>query len=193
MRKPMNKQLDEDTIDTFLELKKSFVVVMPQTRAAIRELIIETDPEFKRQARREYLKDCMTGLICEAWALMDRYEDYYRRNRVLERLLTGEQLQATVKEIQKLQGETISLRHGDTRKQGISEDMIQRAREYPFKELIEIRRNMAKCPFHQDKNPSFSIKNNFGYCFSCQWKGDTIAFVMQKDGLSFAQAVRQLT
>lgn len=103
----------------------------------------------------------------------------------------GEKTQATAKEVTKLQGEIISLRHSDTRK--LTEDMIRRAREYPFENLLEVNRNhMALCFFRSDKNPSFSIKNNFGYCFSCQWKGNTIDFLMERDGLSFPEAVKRL-
>jgi hypothetical protein len=75
----------------------------------------------------------------------------------------------------------------------ITKDMVMRAKNYPFEKLIEVKRNnMASCPFHEDKTPSFSIKNNRGYCFSCHWKGDTIDFVTKKDGLSFADAVKKL-
>lgn len=49
----------------------------------------------------------------------------------------------------------------------------------------------ASCPFnHQDKTPSFSVKNNRFYCFSCQKKGDTIDFIMNLKGLKFLEAVR---
>ncbi len=43
---------------------------------------------------------------------------------------------------------------------------------------IEVKKNMAKCPFHNDKNPSLSLsleKNTFN-CFGCGEKGDIITF-----------------
>ena len=52
------------------------------------------------------------------------------------------------------------------------------------------------CPFHQDQHiGSFKINTQTGAfnCFSCGSKGgDVIDFVMQRDGLSFIDAIKQL-
>ena len=52
----------------------------------------------------------------------------------------------------------------------------------------------ACCPFHQEKTPSFHIDDNKGfyYCFGCGAKGDVISFVMEKERLSYPEAVRSL-
>ncbi len=188
------KKLDEDTIETFIELEKAFKVVESQTRQAIRELITEAEPELKRTARLEYLKGSMTDKIAEAMEEMNRYEDYARRDRVTERLLTGERIQAIVKEIQKIQGEVISLRPGNNSRAGITEEMIRRAKSHPFTNLIEIKRNAARCFLHEDKRPSmhFYPASNTLYCFSCHKTLDTIDYIMERDGLSFKDAVRGL-
>lgn len=78
-------------------------------------------------------------------------------------------------------------------KGGITDKMIDQARNYPFEELHPFKRNMALCPFHDDRNPSMSLKNNRVRCWACMDKSmDTIEFVMKKDGLSFRDAVRKL-
>jgi hypothetical protein len=70
---------------------------------------------------------------------------------------------------------------------------IDRAKEYPFEELLENNRGWARCPFHADKTPSFHIWNNEGHCFgACGKKWDTIAFIRERDGLSFEEAVWRL-
>ena len=75
----------------------------------------------------------------------------------------------------------------------ITEEMIQRARDFPFNQLImEERKDWALCPFHVEKTPSFFIKGNFAHCFGCSWSGDTIKFIMQKDNLTFPEAVSRL-
>lgn len=74
----------------------------------------------------------------------------------------------------------------------ITDEMISRAKEYPFENLIESKKKFALCPFHKEKNPSFYIKNNWGFCFSCDWHGDTIKFLMERDGISFKEAVTRL-
>lgn len=76
--------------------------------------------------------------------------------------------------------------------QGISPDMIVKAREYPITELIKSNRGIAKCPFHPDKTPSMDIRKNFYHCYGCGETGDVIDFIMKRDGLTFKQAIIRL-
>jgi DNA primase len=50
------------------------------------------------------------------------------------------------------------------------------------------------CPFHDERSPSFHVTPSKGlyHCFGCQAGGDAIAFLMQLQGLSFAEAVERL-
>jgi len=50
------------------------------------------------------------------------------------------------------------------------------------------------CPFHDEKSPSFQVSPSKGlfHCFGCQEGGDTIAFVMKVDHLSFSETVERL-
>lgn len=50
------------------------------------------------------------------------------------------------------------------------------------------------CPFHDDKNPSFSVNPTTGTyrCWSCGAKGDVFKFVMEMDRLSFREALETL-
>ena len=63
---------------------------------------------------------------------------------------------------------------------------------------VELRRAgsdfKACCPFHHEKTPSFVVHPDKGYyhCFGCGKSGDAITFVMETDGLPFAEAVRKL-
>ncbi len=56
------------------------------------------------------------------------------------------------------------------------------------------QRYKGLCPFHQEKTPSFTVhpEHQFYYCFGCGEHGDVFSFVMQRDGLSFPEAVRRL-
>ncbi len=56
------------------------------------------------------------------------------------------------------------------------------------------QRYMGLCPFHSEKTPSFSVDPEAGlyYCFGCQRGGGVYKFVMDMEGLSFPEAVRQL-
>lgn len=52
----------------------------------------------------------------------------------------------------------------------------------------------AKCPFHNEKTPSFFISPDRGtyYCFGCGEKGDVISFVQKFEGLDFVGAMKIL-
>ena len=63
---------------------------------------------------------------------------------------------------------------------------------------IQLRRtsggNMACCPFHHEKTPSFHIQPDKGFyhCFGCGESGDCIKFVQKQEGMSFIEAVKKL-
>lgn len=50
------------------------------------------------------------------------------------------------------------------------------------------------CPFHKEKTPSFHVNTieNFFYCFGCQASGNAITFLIQKEGMSFSEALKKL-
>lgn len=52
------------------------------------------------------------------------------------------------------------------------------------------------CPFHGDNRPSLQVDASPGvmwYCFACGKGGDIISYVREADGLSFTEAVEQLS
>ena len=52
-------------------------------------------------------------------------------------------------------------------------------------------RLVGRCPFHEERTPSFSVDGSRGlyYCFGCGKGGDTIQFVRETQGLDFSDAV----
>jgi hypothetical protein len=81
---------------------------------------------------------------------------------------------------------------------GINAEEIERAKQFPYDELHVFGQRRGKirtglCPFHKEKTGSFTLyDDNTVHCFGCGWHGDTIDFVMEKDGRTFAEAVRRL-
>ena len=58
---------------------------------------------------------------------------------------------------------------------------------------IEINRSgMACCPFHDDKNPSMKLNEEYFYCFGCGATGDVIDFAARLYNLSPKEAAEKL-
>ena len=58
---------------------------------------------------------------------------------------------------------------------------------------IEVRRNsMACCPFHDDKNPSMKLNEEYFYCFGCGATGDVIDFTARLYNLTPKEAAEKL-
>src|SRR3954471_10295825 len=55
-------------------------------------------------------------------------------------------------------------------------------------------RLVGRCPFHEERTPSFSVNPSLGlyHCFGCHKGGDVISFVRETQGLDFAGAIEWL-
>lgn len=86
-----------------------------------------------------------------------------------------------------------SLKRWD-RKDKITDEMIERARNYPVSRLIEFRHGKAIAWCHDDKNPSLyhATRSNRANCPVCDKSFDAIGIMTERDGYSFAAAVAAL-
>jgi DNA primase len=75
-----------------------------------------------------------------------------------------------------------------------SVDIVSVVGEYVRLRRSGANRYMGLCPFHNEKSPSFTVHvvHQFYKCFSCGVSGDVIKFVMEKEGLSFYEALKSL-
>jgi len=151
---------------------------------------------------RFYLKERLENLKKESEKLADEIQKNLKRiyknikdefavwfNEEIVRVWWGKNLNQLSREISKLEW----LLHPKKVKGQITDSMIEQARNYPFKDLVGTQKDFILCPFHKEKRPSFYIKNNWGYCFSCGYHADTIKFLQDRDHLSFQEAVKKLT
>ena len=83
-------------------------------------------------------------------------------------------------------------------------EMKERAKRFPLEELAspylervrqQSTRIYARCPFHEERTASFVIYTNQNtfHCFGCGQHGDNIDFIMKKEQLQFADAIRRLS
>src|SRR5215831_3757954 len=75
-----------------------------------------------------------------------------------------------------------------------SVDIVSVIGEYVRLRRSGANRYMGLCPFHNEKSPSFTVHvvHQFYKCFSCGASGDVIKFVMEKEGISFYEALKSL-
>ena len=54
---------------------------------------------------------------------------------------------------------------------------------------------IGKCPFHNEKTPSFNVSDEKGlfHCFGCKVGGNAITFLSKYKNLSFREAVNELS
>lgn len=94
----------------------------------------------------------------------------------------------------RIAGELKNLFHPDRQKDSITIEMIERARQSPIENMIEVNRKIARCisGSHADLHPSMSVKGNYCKCFSCGWHGDAISVAILIHGWNFREAVKNL-
>ncbi len=62
---------------------------------------------------------------------------------------------------------------------------------------VPLRRDTASehtalCPFHAEDTPSFRVYADHAHCFGCGWHGDAVTWLMERERMSFAGAIRHL-
>lgn len=161
----------------------------------ITELKSEANDKWVKWRQLEFLLDA----VVEVRISIHGYETMRKRNQEespkynLERAIINRRLQELYQQYKKLDMRIRLNMYGGSFKDEITPEKIAQARDYPIGRLVEARGGVALCPFHDDKNPSMSIKGNFYYCFACGANGDVISFIMRRDGLNFIDAVKFLT
>lgn len=85
----------------------------------------------------------------------------------------------------------------------ISEEVIERIKQENdivdiISESVRLKRSgrnfFGLCPFHNDKNPSFSVsqEKQIYKCFSCGEAGNVVTFVMKQKNLQYVEALKYL-
>lgn len=80
----------------------------------------------------------------------------------------------------------------------ISNSTIDRVKQLPILDVvskfIEVKKDLACCPFHNENTPSFRVntKRNRFKCFGCGEGGDGIAFVQKIENATFSQAIEKI-
>lgn len=168
------------------KLNKLSPPLSPELIESIKEWSEEFPLEYRTEMRKEFLKteiDRVREIFfarCKLYAArtddLTHWSDMY--------------LDSLHKRLYKLDFEAKAM---VGKKEGITQETIARARQYPLIDLVKARGGMTPCIFHTDKHPSMDIRKNYYYCYSCGQTGDVIDFVMKKENLTFEQAITRLS
>ncbi len=168
------------------------VEMQKDIRQKIAALKIEMG-EWGKGRRVYYLMENMLEIDCETERLENQYSDNYKQDGDFnERYILNYLIKKWEKRKNKMAKELGSLLYKDNTNTKITDDDITTAKEYPIENIIEFKKGKALCPFHDDHNPSMSVKNNRYRCWSCGAKGDSINLVMELQKLEFREAVKYL-
>jgi len=146
------------------------------------------NPELLLTSEKLFLETMLYEIDNKIHDLHVEYKkDFEDNEEYVNRLLLAETISLWDKQRKRVQS-ALKVLEGN----GFDDGKLDRAKERRFEDFIEVKRNKACCPFHKDNNPSFSIRENKGHCFSCGWHGDIIDFIQKKYNFDFQQAINFL-
>lgn len=174
---------------SFAQALEMFPEAMPAAKRAAKAQIKELRNAVSSLAD---FRDIWTADIQKIHFSKQRsYIDYL--NDLIERLHAG-----YAKEIKKYQYQLEyieNLSHPEHKPKGdpVNEVRIERAKQFPITDLLEVKRWTTLCLWHDDHKPSMKVyKDNHVYCFVCCRSADSIDVYMALNGCDFRTAVRAL-
>lgn len=147
------------------------------------------DVQWAISRRREFLSRRIAELRNDQQTALQLFSG----NNELSRFLLLDTLKLLNKEIKRYEMELNFKNVGKGNR--ITQGDIERAKAYPIESLLpNTHNNKTNCisGTHEDKHPSMDIRNNFAYCYSCGWHGDTIAIFVKLHGTDFVTSVKTL-
>ena len=193
---------------------KAFVP-MTDEQIAREEVIDELARDLEKSQKRvrlttEELKEIFPEIleiapkrVKELESVLSELEDNYKKNELI-----GDSFEVIWEqdrrdeELSKLKKQLMRFRRFLPAEDGVfgfTDAELQDARDFPILDLVDSPRRSGSmytvfCPMHEERTPSCKIytRDNSFWCFGCNKGGDTIAFVMARDGVDFVAAVKQL-
>ena len=163
-------------------------------RKAIKEFVATANPRWAKNRRREYLQVRIDGLERKLFWLRFMYLLALEGDAIVWSRVLLDQVEELMQQIRSDRWRLTELDRPEN-KNGITDAMIENAKRYPIDKLIAFdSRGYAKCFAHEERTPSLHRydRGNVAHCFSCGETWDGIGVLVERDGKTFAEAVRAL-
>lgn len=149
----------------------------------------------------------VTELLMTSYEVLDFYKSVYTTTeslfsknlseRIFEEALNEETMGKAIKSREKRIREyrrMLATGQPSVSKDKLSEEDIDRARNYPIEELLTEppKRGFIHCPFHQEKTPSCRVFSDHIHCYGCGKHLNAIGYLMEKQGMNFIDSVKYL-
>jgi len=177
----------------FFGEEKSWKQQKSKHKLAVFEWVKEPDVElFAKQAKKRFAVQRIAFLDEKVIDLRKLYVEISQDKSALWMLeLVEKQAHTLLKEKKRY---SMSLEEKNSSKAIITQEDIERAKEYPISSIVEIGRNgRARCVFHNGEDFNMGIKNNIARCFVCGSFGDAISVHRALTGKGFVESVRELS
>jgi hypothetical protein len=175
--------------------------------------LIETFPEVKeilpeklkewQEKKALFLNDEIKPLLKKTMAIKDKFSRWFSKKII--KAMIGKNLNninGNIIRLKRLAVLTDRPKNFHSKRKIDYERTVEQARNCPIDKIVSVviklkvagKNYMARCPFHEDKNPSFYVypDTNSFYCFGCHKGGDVIKFVESYFGYGFKEAVEHI-
>ena len=165
----------------------------------INDLVIsfkdEIGQDFARERKLEYLKN----VVLEEYNEIEKLED--SKKKMGKVFPFDDKLANAKRKYKRLYLDLATLKSGNFEDNKLSQDMIERCRRVPIKDLVGSSplpagngRYRLLCPFHEEKDGSFFVfADNSWHCFGCSAHGlNAIDFIIKYKNVNFMEAVEYL-
>ena len=185
------------------EMKEKYQNNKPKLQNKIQEFIKEIEStegsQWIKERKLEYLIGEKSKIDNKIIEIEKEYHEGIQRDNTYadrELILELSNYKRLIKKNEGLDKRIYWLKYkSEIDKNKITPEDIDRAEQYPIQNLIEVNSaGFAKCvnPSHQDEHPSMFCKNNFAYCFSCNWAGNVIKIAQIIWGTDFVETIKRL-
>lgn len=189
-QRTLPKHTDIGWLQIFPEMKKAYGGFFGKTtrlKLRIEKMKLKVEYNAVDEALTHWLK---INAKIEQWTKDMRVENGREELRLIQKKMSAvdwqlKSLSNIGKDPEKIKAQEKTIQ--------ITEAMIDKARAFPVEQLVEVnRQGFTKCFAHNDSKPSAYCRKNFIHCFVCSKSWDTIAVLMERDSLTFRQAILQL-